>query len=330
MKISELLIEEEEVKAGEFPKLKIGDIDPRNGKKILSAVTDGSGYVVRSRFGDIYNVKYGEPDKKPEPTPAASPTASEPAPAAEPAAEPAVASPVAEPNDITGTDLPPAADDKKPEEKPAEKCGPEVKEKIKQQKTFNAAYKMAKDAGCTDFDWCQIVDVGGGAPSPMPSKDPWYSAPGMGQGSVVTRDGKPTFATPKEEVELDENEFIIPETSEIHRMREIAGTQVVEADKTSTGTPEIKAASKEAAIEIAKKKGIKRFRFCGKYKVQAGKGGRAPSPQPAPAQVPSAAVVGNPMISRQTAPGNPNTRPGSLRDRAAQANAARRPDAPTF
>lgn len=60
-----------------FPPLKIGDIDPRNGKKILSALTSSDGTVVRSRFGDIWNVKYGEPDT-PAPTPAPVPTPAEP------------------------------------------------------------------------------------------------------------------------------------------------------------------------------------------------------------------------------------------------------------
>jgi hypothetical protein len=57
-------------------------------------------------------------------------------------------------------------------------------------------------------------------------------------------------------------------------MREIAGTQVVQElspPKTGGTIPEIKAASKEAAIEIARKKGITKFKFCGKYKVQAAK-----------------------------------------------------------
>ena len=202
---------------------------------------------------------------------------------------------------------------------PQEKCGPEVKAQIMAQKTFNAAYAIAKKAACPEFDWCQIVTV----PSPgSNTSDPWFNAPGMGTGSVVTRNGKPTFAPVKE------NEQLIPATEGLDRMREIAGTQVVmELNPNSYSIPEIKAGSKEKAIEIARTKGIKTFKFCGKYKVQAGRPDIAPMPTQG---VPSAAVVGNPTISRQTAPGNPNTRPGSLRDRAAQANAARRPDAPRF
>jgi hypothetical protein len=119
----------------------------------------------------------------------------------------------------------------------------------------------------------------------------------------------------------------IPAAEGLDRIREIAGTQVVmELNPNAGGIPEIKAGSKEKAIEIARKKGIKTFKFCGRYKVKAGKPEQGP--MVTPASIPAA--VGNPSISRTTAPGNPNTRPGSLRDRAAQANAARRPDEPRF
>jgi hypothetical protein len=72
---------------------------------------------------------------------------------------------------------------------------------------------------------------------------------------------------------------------ELTRVREIAGTQVVQElapPKTGGAIPEIKAASKQAAIEIARKKGITKFKFCGKYKVQAKKPGQAPTPAPKP------------------------------------------------
>ena len=284
--------------------LKIGDIDPRNGQKILSAMTDGEGNVVRSGSGEIWNVKYGPADA-PAPTPA-------PAPDNKP--EEPVVTPVADQPDIKPEPLPDVVPEPTPS--PEEKCGPEVKAQIMAQKTFNAAYAMARKAECPEFDWCQIVNVPeqGGKTS-----DPWFNAPGMGTGSVVTPNGKPTFAPVKEDEQL------IPSTEGIDRMREIAGTDVI---KEAGGIPEIKAGSKEKAIEIARKKGIKTFKYCGKYKVKA-----ATKPEQGPMktpEVPSAAVVGNPTISRQTAPGNPNTRPGSLRDRAAQANAARRPEEPRF
>ena len=49
----------------------------------------------------------------------------------------------------------------------------------------------------------------------------------------------------------------------------------------------------------------------------------APFVGPGFANTGGGAAVGNPILARGTAPGNPNIRPGSLRDRAAQANAAR-------
>lgn len=73
------------------PSLKIGDIDPRNGLPIVSAVTDSSGHVVRSNYGDIYNVKYG-----PKPTPTPDPTP-EPEPQPEPQPEPVPPKPDPEP-----------------------------------------------------------------------------------------------------------------------------------------------------------------------------------------------------------------------------------------
>lgn len=264
-----------------FPTLKIGDIDPRNGKKILSAAVDGSGNVIRSAYGDIWNVQYGEPDPAP-------------APVADPVADPVVA-PVAEP-----------VADVKPVE-PVKPCGPEVQAQIKAQKTFTAAYSMAKQSGCDTFDWCQIVTVpqeqGG-----LPAGDKWYSAPGMGTGSVVTPTGKPPGV----------------QESELNAVLKSAGLETI--TEAPGEIPEIQAANKQAAIAQARKQGIKQFRFCSKYKVQAGK------PQQQQGALPAAqpAAVGNPTLSRQTALGNPNIRPGSLRDRAAQANAARRPGEPTF
>lgn len=252
----------------EFPRLKIGDIDPRNGKKILSAMTDGSGYVVRSRYGDIWNVKYGEPD----PAPTQDPT---PTPTQEPEVTPVTPNTEVEPQPIppAGDDTPPtpAPDDKPDEIK--DKCGPDVKAKIKQQKTFNAAYKMAQSAGCPDFDWCQIVDVPGSGPQPAPAT-PGVSNP-MGDFDPTMFSGDPTSTQYREDVELEQESFV-PEPAELHRMRDLSNLQVLEAEKG--GIPEIKAPNKEAAIAIARKKGIKKFRFCGKYKVKAAKKGSAPQP----------------------------------------------------
>jgi hypothetical protein len=73
---------------------------------------------------------------------------------------------------------------------------------------------------------------------------------------------------------------------ELNRVREIAGTQVVQElspPKTGGAIPEIKASTKEKAIEIARKKGIAKFRFCGKYKVKdAKKPNQSATPKPGP------------------------------------------------
>jgi hypothetical protein len=244
-------------------ELKIGDIDPSNGKKILSALTDGSGNVVRSGTGEIWNVKYGEPDKTPEPAPTPTPAAAE---------EPVV-TPVAPPSDVTPTALDPIAEPTPaPDAKPEEKCGPEVKEKIKQQKTFKAAYAMARQAECPDFDWCQIVTVPGQAATPVPGKVDF-----TGQATPLGGDAEnPMSFAPNSNFGAEEgyesDGYILED--ELNRVREIAGTQVVQElspPKTGGAIPEIKAASKQAAIEIARKKGITKFKFCGKYKVQAAK-----------------------------------------------------------
>lgn len=282
----------EAINPSQLNELKIGDIDPATGQRITGGLTDSEGNLVGSGTPGVNWNQTSEP--------VAAPTT--PDAVAEP-------TPVQGPGDTTATPLDTLA--------PETSCGPEVQAKIKEQPTFNKAYAMAKQSGCPEFDWCQIVNVGGQGATPA---DNWFNAPGMGTGSVVTPNGKPTFATP-----VKESEQLIQSSEELDRFREIAGTQVIEA---AGGIPEIKASSKEAAIAIAQKKGLKQFRFCGKYKVQAAKQGATPTQ--APAQVPSAAAVGNPNISRSTAPGNPNIRPGSLRDRAAQANAARRPGEPRF
>ena len=126
--------------------LKIGDIDPRNGQKILSAMTSSDGSVVRSGSGDIWNVKYGPPDPAPTPTPTPAPT-----PTPEPTPEP------------TPTPDPTPAPTPTPEPTPApeETCGPEVQAKIKYMPSFNQAYALAKKSGCTEFEWCGIYTTKG-------------------------------------------------------------------------------------------------------------------------------------------------------------------------
>lgn len=337
----------------EFPKLRIGDIDPRNGKKILDALVDGSGYVVRSRFGDIWNVKYGEPDpvKEPEKTPEKEPEkppVKEPEKTPEKEPEKPEVKPVPAPAEPEVKPLPPLVEP--PEEKPEVKCGPEVQAEIKRQKTFSAAFALARKSGCDTFDWCQIVRVPGQAPTPA-GKIPYGSANPFNREFDVpdTPAGRAQagLASMIEDEELEESAFI-PGSEELDRIREIAGTDVVEdtlADLnrkagvvmgkpknpetkcTTCGTaykdhnfrhpftykpsedkgsgqaqtpapakpapapsaapgeiPEIKASSKEKAIEIARKRGIKVFRFCGKYGTQLAK---KKKPQQAQTPVPS-------------------------------------------
>jgi hypothetical protein len=266
-------------------ELKIGDVDPTNGRKILNALVDGSGNVVRNSSGEIWNVEYGPADapaEEPAPNFTARPPAM-PAPREEPqAATEPTPEPAPEPTPV------------QPQPAPAEPCGPEVKEKIKQQKTFNAAYAMARKAGCPDFDWCQIVNVPGPV-MPQPAPEAPATTNPMGDYDPTAFNGNP--AAYEEGYESDN--YILED--ELNRVREIAGTQIVqELGPPKTGAiPEIKAASKQAAIEIAQKKGIKQFRFCGKYKVQAGKKTRPVEPPkpPLPPTVVSAPepVTTNPM-----------------------------------
>lgn len=369
----------------EFPKLRIGDIDPRNGKKILDALVDGSGYVVRSRFGDIWNVKYGEPDKQEEPPkPAAEPEKKpEPEKKVEPEVKP---EPEKKPEPETPKLQDPEVVQPVKEPEPEVKCGPEVQAEIKRQKTFAAAFALARKSGCETFDWCQIVKVPGQAPTPAPQPVQGVTTNPMGDFDPTDFSGD--FTKPRkqwnwgkaergsapgsdlppaaESIELEEAAFI-PGSEEIDRIREIAGTLVVEANiadiareqglsigkpkdpntkctacgrtwaehtnpdgsskvrhpffykedgkgqaqtpapsaskpaapaKTNPGTiPEIKASTKEKAIEIARKQGIKVFRFCGKYGTNLAKK-KPPKKQdvtPVPKKQPVQGVTTNPM-----------------------------------
>ena len=131
-------------RAARLNELKIGDIDPSNGKKIISAAVDGQGNVIRSGTGEIWNVQYGEPDSAPV--------------AATPAAEPAVATPVNS-NSATGTALDPLPA-QPPEAQPAtaepQKCTIEDQARIKYMPSFNQAFAAARKAGCEKFTWCGI------------------------------------------------------------------------------------------------------------------------------------------------------------------------------
>lgn len=232
------------LEAIQLNELKIGDIDPATGRRITGGLTDGEGNLVGSGTPGVNWNQTSEPVAAPEPGPAPTPA---PEPAPEPTPEPTPA-PAPAPDEV--------------------KCGPEAQAQIKAQKTFNAAYALAKKSGCPEFDWCQIVNVQ--TPAPMPARGPDNSG-ANDIDSIVN--GNPGYTDPAATTKYFARENA---DLELDRIREIAGTQIVaEAGEI----PEIKASSKEAAIAIAQKKGIKQFRFCGHYKVQDNKQKPAPMPK---------------------------------------------------
>ena len=251
-------------------ELAYGQEDPKNPGFMwvpadgTTPLGDGSKQMIQTQFGEYWNAKK-VPIVKPEVTPAPE-VAPEVAPEKEPEKEPEILQPQIREPVI------------EPLPTPTQPCGPEVKEKIKQQKTFNAAYAMARKAGCPDFDWCQIVNVPTPVqpqPAPTAPAGPVSTNP-MGDYDPTSFNGQP--AAYYEDIE--ESVYVVGST-ELDRVREIAGTQIF----SEAGViPEIKASSKAAAIAIAQKKGVKQFRFCGKYKVQAGKKPQPVQPQPAPAK----------------------------------------------
>ena len=279
------------------PPLKIGDIDPRNGQKILSAATSSDGTVVRSRFGDIYNVKYGPAD-----VPA-------PVSVVRPEVEPSLPVNVAEPVQAVTTpvELPNVAPMPTPDPvKPTEPCGPELKAKLRLMPSFNKAYSAAKQGGCSDFEWCQIIDVPNIAPMPKQDKPvgipiaPYVPGITGGKGgdmpniSQSQADALSLAAAGGMGAESIHYQQTMLENEELNRWRKIAGLKEAVVDPSaphldasgqlasggvtksttdpvapasSGDLPEIKAGSKSAAIAQARKKGIKRFRWCSMYKV---------------------------------------------------------------
>ncbi|NBR62332.1 MAG: hypothetical protein EBT86_12010, partial [Actinobacteria bacterium] len=284
-KLERLLAEEGETPLGngyKGPELRIGDIDPSNGRIIKNAAVDSNGIVIRSSDGSIYNVEYGPPVKPgPGPKPnEITPNLQDPEKVDAPLPNINVA-PEEQPPAPTPEPTPPAPTPPAPTPEPTTTCPPEVLAQIKAAKTFNQAYALAKKSNCPDFEWCQIVDVGQGPkPAPQPTDKPVQSFP-----QFDPRIG-PTLAyvtdLPGTSHGIMPENYEIKGSDEIDRIREIAGNQILEAQPG--GIPEIKAASKEKAIAIARQKGITRFRFCGKYKVQQAKKGqdrRPPTPKPA-------------------------------------------------
>jgi hypothetical protein len=304
------------------PPLKIGDIDPRNGQKILSAATDGSGNVIRSRFGDIYNVKYAptdwaKPPEPPKPDPVVVPEPPKPDPVVIPKPPvPDIIAPM------------PSPDPEPP--KPDEPCGPELKAKLRLMPSFNKAYSAAKQGGCSDFEWCQIIDVPNIAPMPKQDKPvgipiaPYVPGITGGKGgdmpniSQSQADALSLAAAGGMGAESIHYQQTMLENEELNRWRKIAGLKEAVVDPSaphldasgqlasggvtksttdpvapasSGDLPEIKAGSKSAAIAQARKKGIKRFRWCSMYKV-TDKKNIAPMPkQDKPVGIPIAPYV---------------------------------------
>ena len=54
---------------------------------------------------------------------------------------------------------PPVPDIIAPMPTPDEPCGPELKAKLRVMPSFNKAYAAAKQGGCGNFEWCQIITV---------------------------------------------------------------------------------------------------------------------------------------------------------------------------
>lgn len=135
-------------RAARLDELKIGDIDPRNGKKIVSALVDGSGNVVMSGTGEIWNVQYAEPD-----APAA--------PAAPAQQDGAVSSPVAS-GTVSAQPLDPVPAETPAAQPEQQKCTIEDQARIKYMNNFNQAYAAAVKAGCDTFQWCGIYTTGTG------------------------------------------------------------------------------------------------------------------------------------------------------------------------
>ena len=114
----------------QLDELKIGDINPVTGKRIVGGMTDGEGNLVGSGTPGVYWNAKEEPVDTPAPTPT-------PEPAPEPTPAP--------------VDTPVVPD------KPGEGgCDPATLEKIKYMKSFNQAFAAARQAGCETFQWCGV------------------------------------------------------------------------------------------------------------------------------------------------------------------------------
>jgi hypothetical protein len=175
--------------------------------------------------------------------------------------------------------------------------------------SFNKAYAAAKQGGCGNFEWCQIITVPETTPQ---TAQGWEARSGQNTGGGaavgnpnITAQGRKSGATQAPNVPFQKATGYTPSPEEaqaiidngqpndiqryggLDALKKISGQQTVkedelarwrkiaglkEADTASLPTsgndlPEIKASSKSAAIDQARKKGIKRFRWCSMYKV---------------------------------------------------------------
>jgi len=184
--------------------------------------------------------------------------------------------------------------------KPTEPCGPELKAKLRLMPSFNKAYAAAKQGGCGEFEWCQIIDVPNIAPMPKQDKPvgipiaPYVPGITGGKGgdmpniSQSQADALSLAAAGGMGAESIHYQQTMLENEELRRWRKIAGLKEADSKAGSPAPsaggdlPEIKAASKSAAIAQAAKKGIKRFRWCSMYKVTDAK--KKPNIAPMPSQ----------------------------------------------
>jgi hypothetical protein len=165
----------------QLDELKIGDINPVTGKRIVSGMTDGEGNLVGSGTPGVYWNAKEEPVDTPAPTP-------EPTPNPEPSPEP---TPNPEPS-------PEPTPDGNKEEKGG--CDPETLAKIKYMPSFNQAFAAARQAGCDTFQWCGVyrTKTQGGKAKPLgwEANRGQNTAGGAGVGNPsITAQGRKAGAT---------------------------------------------------------------------------------------------------------------------------------------
>jgi hypothetical protein len=151
-------------------ELAYGEEDPKNPGYMwvpadgTSPLGDGQTprQMIGTGTGGYVNAKMVPINKPPAPTPAP---------------EPVTVTPVAEPGKIDVTTLPPLSNQDADPVKPQTNCDIETQARIKYMPSFNKAYAAAKEAGCPEFMWCQVVTV--------PSQDADPAGPGAAVGNTT-------------------------------------------------------------------------------------------------------------------------------------------------